>query len=313
LNGQIGVIFALAVVTLVGVCALGADVGVLYYNWMQLQKGADASVLAAANYLPQNPSQAVTTSNSYAALNGIKSAEIVSSTVAPDNKSIAIVVSRTVPYEFARVLGLTTGSVKATATASVPYAVTTVGSPQFAGSSSFGSTVGQWGLVPIGLDYQTVYVYDQAITLNQGGVGPGNWGSIALGGVGGSNLRANTANGYSGPVSIGDWVTTEPGKKVGPVDQGFTDRITQGQTIDPTGNFSAYSLNDPRAIVIPLVDWSTAKGRSPVLVKGFVSVWVDSVSGGQIFTHFISQVIANSVGDPNATDNGARGEPFLIN
>jgi Flp pilus assembly protein TadG len=313
-SGQIGVILTLAAATLIGAMALGSDVAVLYYNWMQLQKGADAAVLAGANYLPENASQAINTTNSYAAFNGIKSSEIVSTTVAPDNKSITILVSRTVPYLFARVLGLTTGLVKAASTASVPYVVTTVGGGvQSGGSASYGSTVGRYGLVPIGLDYTTQYVRDQAITLNQSqGVGAGNWGSLALGGVGGSNLRTNIANGYSGPVSVGDWVTTEPGKKVGPVDQGFTDRISQGQAVDPSGTFSTHSLDDPRAIVIPLVDWSTAKGRSSVQVKGFVTVWVDSVSGGQIFTHFISQVIADSVGNPSATDEGARGEPFLI-
>src|SRR5258708_36476345 len=33
-----------------GVMSLGADVGVMYYNWVQLQKGADAAAEARASY-----------------------------------------------------------------------------------------------------------------------------------------------------------------------------------------------------------------------------------------------------------------------
>ena len=50
-EGQIAVLMTLVIATLVGVMALGADVGVMYYQWNQLQKGADAAALAGANYL----------------------------------------------------------------------------------------------------------------------------------------------------------------------------------------------------------------------------------------------------------------------
>lgn len=57
-NGQIGVVMTLVVATLLGVMALGSDVAVMYYNWMQLQKAADASALAGATYfLTQNATQ----------------------------------------------------------------------------------------------------------------------------------------------------------------------------------------------------------------------------------------------------------------
>jgi uncharacterized membrane protein len=50
-KGQMAIVLTLAIATLLGVMALGGDVGVMYYNWMQLQKGADAAALAGANYL----------------------------------------------------------------------------------------------------------------------------------------------------------------------------------------------------------------------------------------------------------------------
>ena len=36
-KGQMAVVMTLAIATLLGVMALGTDVGVMYYNWMQLQ------------------------------------------------------------------------------------------------------------------------------------------------------------------------------------------------------------------------------------------------------------------------------------
>lgn len=249
-SGQIVVVVALGITALIGSIALGADVAVLYFNWMQLQKAADAAVTAGANYLPEMPNTAVSTANSYAATNGILAAEIVTTQVNNANTQITIKLQRTVRYHFARVLGLSTGQVAAASTASVSYSASEVGS----------------GVEPIGLDATTPYQRDQPVILNYEQVGAGNWGSLALGANGGNNLRTNIANGYDGPVSIGDWVTTEPGEKVGPIDQGFNDRLTAGQNSDPSGTFSSHDLNDPRVITVPMVNWVNINGRSQVEV-----------------------------------------------
>src|SRR5260221_8050206 len=88
MRGQISVVFALAAVTLCGVMALGADIGVLYYNWVQLQKAADAAALAGAQILGQDPSDptpatstlATTTAQTYATNNGVAASDVVSAT-----------------------------------------------------------------------------------------------------------------------------------------------------------------------------------------------------------------------------------------
>jgi uncharacterized membrane protein len=55
-RGQMMVVMTLAMVALLGAMAPGTDIGVLYYNWVQLQKGADAAALAGAGqYGPQTP------------------------------------------------------------------------------------------------------------------------------------------------------------------------------------------------------------------------------------------------------------------
>ena len=50
-EGQMAVVMTLVIATLVGVMSLCADVGIMYYNWVQLQKGADAAAMAGASYL----------------------------------------------------------------------------------------------------------------------------------------------------------------------------------------------------------------------------------------------------------------------
>jgi Flp pilus assembly protein TadG len=321
-RGQIGVILTLAITTLLGASALGADVAVFYYNWLQLQKAADAGALGGATYLPDNPSQAVTAAKQLLEKNGVLASEIVSTTVAGDDSSITIRVRRTVPYFFAKLLGLTNGIVTASASGAPQYPPSTVGASSPSqlppggdnngNNGTYCANTGGCALIPIGLDHNTVYTDGEQITLQQGQVGPGNWDLLALGGVGGNNLRTNIADGYSGPVSVGDWVTTEPGKKVGPVDQGFQDRLTLAESVDPSGTFSSHALNNPRVLVLPVVDWEHPNGRKEVKVTAFASLWLDDPSGGKVTVHFISQVIANSFGDPNAPYFGSRGSPILL-
>jgi Putative Flp pilus-assembly TadE/G-like len=322
-RGQTIIVLALALPALLGAVALGTDVAIFYYNWVQLQKAADAAVLAGANYLPDNPDQAKAIANQYAQTDGAKAGEIVATTVSEDDLSLTIKLQRTVPYYFAKVLGLATGVVATTATASPEFPPSTVnantpanvppGGDNNGTSGTFCANTGDCGLIPIGLDYGTAYSNGNQITLQQGQIGPGNWDLLALGATGGNNLRSNIATGYGGPVSVNDWILSEPGKKVGPIDQGFQDRLTLAASADPSGTFSNHSLKNPRVLIVPVVDWQHPNGRKQVLVKAFATLWLDSYSGGQVTVHFISQVIANSFGDPNAPYFGSRGSPHLKN
>jgi Flp pilus assembly protein TadG len=321
-NGQILVILALILPALLGVVALGTDVAIFYFNWAQLQKAADSAALAGANYLPDNPTQAATAASQFAQGNGIAAGEIVSTTVTPDNLSISITLQRTVPYYLATVLGLTTGVVMTSATATPQFSPQTVNAgtpgqvpPGGDNNGNNGGTctaVGSCGLIPLGLDANTIYTDGTQVTLQQGQLGSGNWDLIALGSPGGGDLRTSIANGYNSMVTIGDWVTGAPGQKVDPVDEGLQDRLNSAISIDPTGTYSSHTLNDPRVLVLPVVDWEDPTGSSSVQVKSFASVWLDSYNNGQVTVHFISQVIANSYGEPGAPNFGSRGTPILL-
>ncbi len=295
-RGQIAVVMSLAIVALLGAIALCTDVGVFYMNWEELQKAADASVLAGATWLPSNPSTALSTATQYAESNGIKSSEITQTVLSSNNSEIEMDLQRQVPYFFGKVLGLTNGIVKVKAVAAVE------------------STSSAAGLVPIGIQ-QGDYTPYQQITIhlapqNQT-IGPGNWEPLAMGycnscDPGGSNYKNNIINGYPNTINIGDYIYTEPGQLNGPTQQGITTRINGGLTSDPSGTGTTHSLNDPRLIEIPIVNFNNVNGSGSVEVLGFAELWVESVNGsGSITCEFVNQVVAGGTPQPNTKCYGA--------
>lgn len=287
-RGQILVLMTLILPVLIGAMALGTDVAVLYFNWHLLQSAADDAALAGASYLPEYPSLAVSNATSYAERNGIASGEISSITVSSDDKSLTIELARYVPYRFGVLLGLFSGRVTAHATAAV---------------QAVGSVI---GIRPFGIDYRTSYTSGQVVTLDEGMLGPGNWDPLALGGTGSSTMLNNIEYGYQGQISIGDQVLTEPGMAMGPIRTGFQYLLDEGTTEDPSGTFSDHAVNDPRVVIVPMVDFSAVNGSSDVPVKGFAALWLVGLgSGNQVETYFISQVAPDSTPSTTASDFGA--------
>ncbi|MBF6569239.1 MAG: hypothetical protein IVW54_10240 [Candidatus Binataceae bacterium] len=271
-RGQIAVILALILPVLLGSMALGTDIAILYFNWVQMQKAADAAVLAGANYLPGDPSQAQTVANNNAMTNGIAQSEIVSTIVASDDMSITMTVNRNVNYYFAKALGLTTGGVGTAATAGIQS-----------------NTPTSRGLMPVGLPCSTGncdYTVGQQYVLKApkttgswGQLGPGNWAPLALGGNGAAVYRQNLELGYVGQLNIGQDVSTETGQITGPTQQGLAGRISLGQTIYPSANPASPSPYDPRLVVVPMVDFSGSNGESSVPIVNFALMFIDAVTG----------------------------------
>jgi len=294
-KGQIMVIMTLVMPTLLAAVGLSTDIGVLYFNWMRLQKAADAAALAGAGQLTGDSS---TTDNSYvtacaqlyACQNGINvtpsgtcpnntqtckpsGSDTFTVTPASDEKSVTVTAKRTVSYFFLQMIGLKQGGVAVHATAGIL------------------PTSGACGLAPLGLPCKQSCngkgCYGQGNTAGQGdatcggaytfntsnldsgtqvqlksdrsvtGV-PGNWDPLALGGNGASRYRSNIGYGYNGTITPGDWLTTEPGNIVGPTAQGFSDRGLSLPNSTTPNVPSTISPDDPHVIVVPLVDFTQA-------------------------------------------------------
>jgi hypothetical protein len=287
-RAQITVVLLLVLPVLIGAMALTTDIAALYFNWQSLQSAADVAAVAGASYLPSNTAQAVAIAKTYAVNNGILGSEIASITVSSDDRALNIRLQRIVNYSFARVLGLASGTVSAQATAQI---------------QTIGKTT---GVTPIGIDYRTLYSAGQVVTLMEGQLGPGNWGPLALGGIGASILAQNIEYGYQGSVSVGDSLTTETGVTTGPIRSAFNYLISEAQSEDAGGTFANHSPTDPRILIVPMVDFSSINGNSQVPVKGFAALWLVSVdSKNDIATYFIDQVASGSTPDVNAQNYGA--------
>jgi hypothetical protein len=305
-RGQALIIVIAAIPAILGSLTLVIDVGNAYFNKLEMQTASDSAVLSGGLYLPSYPDQAIAIARQFANSNGLSNSEITSIQVTPDNKEVILSATRALPCYLCKVLG-----------ESEAHAQTTGGSGSLGGlhataTSGIVPIRAATGVVPIAVDYRTPLNYGQQVILKQGQFGPGNWGPLALGASGANSYRTNVKNGYSGLVTIGDMLNTETGNVVGPTSQAFSYRLSAGQTNYPSGTFQIHDLNDPRVMLIPMVDWSGVNGNSQVPLKGFAMMWtVSEDQQGNITCYFIQQSIPQGVPDPSATNSGAT-TPILL-
>jgi hypothetical protein len=338
--GQIGVILTLIIATLLGAVAMGTDVAVLYFNWVQLQKAADSAALAGAGELTALPdpsgtvaTNAISTGEGYACLNGINDPsntnatlcpspvnnpsyvdKVTSTTVNANNTQFSIKLTRQVPYYFARVIGLQTGNVAAGATAQVLRGANQVNGGLFPTLFQCKSPCNGLG----SLDPGTFVSFGQKFTAGA----PGNWGWLNIGqGPGGNALKDAIINGYSGTVSVGDTLTTDPGQKTGPINQGWAGLFAKHNSLYPNVSPSSICANvnpnnipagDPLLVTVPVADLSGCTGACSVSVEGFAEVYLTSGSDASISGCFVQEVSTNSVGGSGAPVLGALGVPTLI-
>ncbi len=310
-KGQIAAILMIVMPVLLGVMGLGADISVLYYNWVALQKAADAAALAGASQLTgdtttTNNSAVVSTATQYAKTNGITHAsDTILVSPASDDKSVSIYLSRQVPYYFFQLIGLKSGKVTAKATAGVqpttgicsaapfglpcqqnctglgcygttanPDALAGQGDPTCGGAYEFNTT-------NLSAGTQVQLKSNQSIT----GV-PGNWDPLAIGGSGASVYRSNIAHGAGPTLTAGETIATETGNIVGPTSEGFSDRgltlpdSTVSQ-VPASGYPSPLSPTDPHIITVAMVDWTQAgkNGKTAVPIMDFVTLYVTGLVG----------------------------------
>jgi Flp pilus assembly protein TadG len=102
-KGAIMVIFTLIFTILIGICALVIDIARVSIEKAKFQNAIDASVLAAAQDLP-DISVAADTVNHYIELNGYNSSDITI-TFSNSNKTISISGSKKVNYTLAKIIG----------------------------------------------------------------------------------------------------------------------------------------------------------------------------------------------------------------
>ncbi len=157
-SGTILVYMALGLFSFIGAASLAVDMGSLYSRRARAQQAADAAALAGANEFANfranagNPAPARTQALRYAELNGYKDATggVTVTTIYPvggDTSRFQADVRRTEPLFFARIFGLPTRPVGASATA---FYNTTA--PLDAGNGVYGQAGGPTTLTMYGPD-----------------------------------------------------------------------------------------------------------------------------------------------------------------
>src|SRR5664279_5183047 len=135
-NGQVLVIFAGAIIALIGIVAIVVDVSWYWANTLRVQRAADAAALAGAVYLPGNPANAYSYARAEATKNGYTTGGATVVTPLQDSlnggtdpRELDVTVSAPVQTFFMRVVGINT--ITATRTARAIYVQPVpMGSPQ---------------------------------------------------------------------------------------------------------------------------------------------------------------------------------------
>jgi hypothetical protein len=126
-RGQAIVIFGLGIATLVAVAALAFDTGMVLLQLRDQRNAADASALAAARFLPDDPDEARTAARAYATANGftqgVDSGSVVvnippvSGYFVGDDGAVEVLIATTRPSIFAGIAGILDWDVGARAVA----------------------------------------------------------------------------------------------------------------------------------------------------------------------------------------------------
>jgi hypothetical protein len=323
-RGQIAFLYAGVLVVLIGAICLCADVAVMYLNWQDVQKTADAAALAGANYLDGyvftgtaaagcggQSDDAMKVACTYAVNNGLAASNLT--LTEPTASSLQVVAKKSgLPYFFGKVLGLNTYAVAATAVAQASGPVNTVTK----------------GLFPLGLqctapcDLANLDPGQPATfgTKFVGGLAPGNWNWLGFGGTGASTLGSNLQNGATGSYTIGDSVSTAPGNKgnAGPVKQGLDARLATCPTLatDPcsnAGNPKDIPAGDQCLVVVPVVDYKGCTGNCTMAIEGFAYVYLEPTSTSKMINGcFVNLPAPSTISSSGAPSLGPIQPPTLI-
>lgn len=253
-RGSIEVMVVCGLAALLACSALVLDFGMVSLRQQRLENALENAAISGAHFLVTSEATARAKALEYLASNG-EDPNRATVTISNGGRRLEVTSSRVVDLTTARVFGFASKEIKSKATAII---------------GPFQSI--QNGIRPIGVEMLS-YQYGDEVVLKEGaGSGVfGNYGSIALGGTGNAVYENNLLHGYSGRLSLGDLVPTEPGNKAGTVNKLSNYLKSFPET------FSNYTASSDRLWTLPLVEKYDPRGREDLKVVAFAKFFIEDV------------------------------------
>ena len=302
-RGQVLVLMAVGMVAVLAMAGFAIDVSAAYHTHRRAQAAADASAMAAAEYLPGSTGQADSASSSVTAEN-LSDGTVTTaySATYTSNDTVTSTAKSSSPSVFAKVLGISTFDATAKATVVVgsylgwandiaPWAVaqsniTWGDTRQFAVESGDQPSAGNFGHMSLPINEDTCNL----------GEGKDYYYLIA-------------DKEHSCLVQVGDKLLTQSGIQTGQTKQGLDDRGVI-QDFDPysilkqlsDGSYVLTTYKHPNLVVIPVIDKFS---NSSVTVVGFAWFIITKYTKKTVTGMFISSQAPSGAKCPTASDPNA--------
>lgn len=287
-KGTALVLLALGMGVLMGFTALVTDLGLMYYNKIQVANAADAAALAGVQALPGDELKARNLAREYAEKNGVTNITV---SIGEDKKRIEVLAERTIDLMLARTMGFNSSTAKARSEASLE------------------PLTGVKGIVPLGISEQELIFGETYVLKSAAGDDPegeyhSGWlGLLALQGPGAKLYLEDLKYGFDEEIKIGDILNIQTGNISGNTFDGIQYRIDRC-THQPYCTVDSYQEDCPRLMFVPVI---RPYENKKIEVMGFSVFLVDAVAGmgneNYITGKFIRHTISGS-SSPTGPDNG---------
>jgi Flp pilus assembly protein TadG len=307
--------------------SMAIDVGKVMAARTELQAAADAAALAGASAIdpvtgvidqPLAKARAAAAAASNKAYQSVETAIVINpevDVVFPTPDRVKVTVKRTedtgnpVVLHFAQTFGMPTIGVQADATAEAQELNSICeGMAPFAPTNP-----------PGGVGYFTDCDSSYSLKVGAGNSSSGNFQLLDypecneddFSGSGGAAVRYYTEHGYQCCVNLGQsWVLTEPGNKVGPLQQGLQARW-DADTDKTSHCYEDYHGNGKRIFITPIVETFDVNGKKNVRIVNFAAFFLNFRPQGSMVQQgvrgqFIQYVAPGGVSGP-PVDTGIYG------
>lgn len=286
-QGNVLILFALAMSMLLAVTGLVIDGGKLYVIKSQLQKTANAAALSAAQELTHNEfavRQVIETILlEHDEMSSLQDARIVM------EQQVSVDLAREVPLSLASLFGMDSVRIEVNATAEI-------------------AVMGRAdGVAPLGIEESIPLVFNQVYNLkvDEHNADTGYFGILALGGSGAATYESNLKYGYQSEIRLGDILDTQTGNVVDKTRTGVNERIAACPY--PSGEY--HHRDCPRVILIPVYERYQDDGKQlkQIRVVGFAYFYILEPMSNQDKTikgMFIKRT-GTGYSEPGASDTGA--------